>query len=1727
MKRKALGILLAILMVCSVVALTSCSTIIESLFGNNEPPHEHTWSEWTTTIETTCTKDGELQRKCTECEEIETEHVSATGHNYTSWITIQSGECSAVSYQARFCESCGEYETDVENIDTLHPHDWEFVTREATCILPGIEYRFECKNCHYVAQEKTIPALGHVGKTDQTGKVVYYYLDVYQHHFTCSRCNERVIEDHSCNSWSIRQDATCTQAGVKEGTCKLCKGLAEKEIPIKSHEYTSWEISKNPTCYEDGLEIRKCKSCGLEETRPIEKLPHNWDEGTVIVEDTCTAKGTKLQKCQNENCTATQEVPFGGDHIFDDGVYTIEPTCDQVGEIVFSCKRCDAQVEYTLTVLHDTKKHDKKDATCTEDGYQEHHICQTCGKYFSKVEKITKHLEFNSKKYLPTYDLYYYAETDHTSITIPATGHIESDWTVTKPATCTEDGIKEVLCTKCGINLKTEIIPATGHNFSNEFDGYNSTNHYYKCLNGCGNYINEEPHQLKSSYFIKVVSEGNRYIHYVMLKWDCNICDYYKEENCYTIEVAHEHKNTYIIDYILPTCTENGLSPKLACTECNEILFEEQYVLPATGHIFIDRVCIRCGDSLPDFSSKGLEYELNSSGDGYVLVGIGSCKDNYIRIPNTYNDKPVVSIGENAFRNIRNIYQLYVPDSITSIDDYAFDECYSLTGVYITDLASWCNIEFGNDIASANPLYYASNLYLNNELVTDLVIPDSVTTIGRGAFYGCSSLTSVTIGDGVTTIGSSAFSGCSSLTSVVIGDSVTSVGKNAFYGCKRLADITVTENNPHYKSIDGNLYSKDGKTLIKYAIGKENTYFEIPDGVISIDEYAFSGCDILTSITIPDSVTSIGDDAFYGCSSLTGVYITDLASWCNIKFVESYLVRDGDENPLYYAGNLYLNNELVTELVIPDAVTSIGTGAFWGCTSITSVVIPDTVTSIGYKAFYNCYKLAEVINYSSLNITTGSNYYGYVGYYALEIHNGESSKIDNIDGYLFYTYNGINYLLGYIGNDTELTLPENYIGEEYVINENAFHNCDSLTSVVIPNSVTSIGNSAFSGCESLTSIIIPDSITSIGDYTFHGCDSLTQIVIPNSVTSIGNYAFAECTNIYIVYNNSTLIFEPGSSNYGYIAYNAKIVVNKENTTYINDGYMYTLTEDGFLFRYKENKYELIKYTGNQKTVTLPKTINGNSYHISNMCGVINVIIPESVTSIGENAFYGCSSLTSVVISDSVTSIGNRAFYGCSSLTSVVIGDNVTSIGEDAFYGCSSLTSVVIGNSVIFIDSYAFSWCKSLTNITVNENNQYYKSTDGNLYSKDGKTLIRYAMGKNYTSFKIPDSVTSIGDYAFYGCSSLTEIVIPDSVTSIGSHAFYDCYNLASVVIGNSVTSIGYRAFEYCSSLTEIVIPDSVTFIGEYAFISCTSLTNVVIGNNVTEIGYYAFYYCYNLASVVIGDSITSVAYIFNSCSSLAKINVYHTNQHYKSINGNLYSKDGKTLIKYAIGKEDAHFVIPDGVTEIGDYAFYGCSSLTSVVIPDSVTSIGWEAFSHCDSLTSVVIPDSVTSIGSHAFDGTAYYNDESNWVDDVLYIGNHLIEAKDTISGEYVIKDGTVTIADYAFSYCDSLTSITIPNSVTFIGNFAFQHCSSLTSVVIGDSVTSIGEYAFYRCSSLASITLPDSVTSIGYDAFDSCSSLTDVYYSGTEEEWAKISISYGNTYLTNATIHYNYVPEE
>ena len=438
----------------------------------------------------------------------------------------------------------------------------------------------------------------------------------------------------------------------------------------------------------------------------------------------------------------------------------------------------------------------------------------------------------------------------------------------------------------------------------------------------------------------------------------------------------------------------------------------------------------------------------------------------------------------------------------------------------------------------------------------------------------------------------------------------------------------------------------------------------------------------------------------------------------------------------------------------------------------------------------------------------------------------------------------------------------------------------------------------------------------------------------------------------------------------------------------------------------------------------------------------------------------------------------------SEILSAVVEDGVTGIGDCAFQYCRKLASATIPADVTSIGYAAFGGCDSLTGIVVNSENAAYTSIDGVLFDNAKTTLVCYPSGHG-TTYQIPEGVTTIGDAAFSNCSYLTGVEIPNSVRCIGNYAFNTCSNLTTIEIPDSVTSIGKGAFSTCIRLTGIVIPKNVTSISDFTFLCCYKLASVEISSGVTSIGNRAFCSCDSLTSIEIPECVESIGWeAFSDCDSLTSIVIP---KNVTSVGIRAFSQCTSL----------ANVEIPDSMTSIADGTFSGCRSLTDIKIPKSITSIGDSAFVSCTGLTHVEIPESVTSIGGFVFHGC-----------------NRLVRIN--------IPEGVTSIREDTFSDCSSLTSIIIPKRVTSIGVYAFSGCTSLTRIVIPKGVIRISNNTFSGCTRLTNIAIPKSVTDIAYLAFDNCPKLKAVYYGGSEADWNNIRVSYGNSALDRAKIHFN-----
>lgn len=448
------------------------------------------------------------------------------------------------------------------------------------------------------------------------------------------------------------------------------------------------------------------------------------------------------------------------------------------------------------------------------------------------------------------------------------------------------------------------------------------------------------------------------------------------------------------------------------------------------------------------------------------------------------------------------------------------------------------------------------------------------------------------------------------------------------------------------------------------------------------------------------------------------------------------------------------------------------------------------------------------------------------------------------------------------------------------------------------------------------------------------------------------------------------------------------------------------SENGVLFN--KDKTELLAYPmSNTRTAyTIPDSVIsiGNEAFYSNDY-LEKVTIPLGVTTIGKHAFYVSEVLSDIIIPNTVTAIGKEAFGGCDRLTNVSIPDSVITIGDEAFGGCDTLEVVTIGSGVTTLGERSFRDCYSLKSVTVSESNSCYSSENGILFNKDKTELVVFPTGKNVTSYTIPNSVTIIGTYAFA-----------------------DCLNLKSVTIPNSVETIGEYSFAWCDGLEGITMPDSVKTIEDSAFCGCNNLKNVSLGNGVETIGEDAFYGCDSLTCVTISNSVTSIGNsAFGYCIKLTDIAVDANNQYYSSTNGVLFSKDKTVLIAFPCGKKITSYTVPDGVTTIGERAFYDCESLKNITLPDSLTTIGEHAFDDCYSLKSIIFPDGLTTIGHYAF--------------------------SDCPLSRVSLPESVKFIGRYAFGWTD-ITKVYIPAGVEVLDYCAFDGCYNLEYIYYGGSRT-------------------------------------------------------------------------
>ena len=1111
----------------------------------------------------------------------------------------------------------------------------------------------------------------------------------------------------------------------------------------------------------------------------------------------------------------------------------------------------------------------------------------------------------------------------------------------------------------------------------------------------------------------------------------------------------------------------------------------------------------------------------------------------------------LLSIGSEAFGGCTELAQINIPEGVTEIGTHAFRNCHDLTRVTIPDSVGTLGV----------------GVFMSCKNLASVTLPARLTAIPDSMFYDCDSLKEITLPEGITAIGETAFYS-SGLRYITLPAGITEIGENAFFTCESLIQVVFRGSVPtisadNFYGVTADCYYPAGNTAwtdevrqnyggnlnwIAYDSGMEPPAPEVTEPETTVPEESTEPED-----TVPETTVAAGIVDYGTCGeSLTWTLYEDG------RLVISG--RGAMENYDKGAAPWIKHRSEITAVVVCRGVTSIGDGAFYLCDKVTEVNLPDSLAVIGSNAFYGCAGLAGITIPGSVTLIYSSVFRDCTGLTEITIPYG----VTNIGDFTFSGCTGLRKavlpgslteiggaLFQHCGALASVTLPAGATS----IGSYAFYGCGSLAQIDLPDSVTNIGGGAFYGCAALTQITIPDGVTVIGDSTFRGCAGLTAVSFPDGLIRIGEQAFYECGDLEQITLPENLAQIGGEAFHG--------CVKLEEVSF-PDG----MTAVG-------------GFTGCTalKQVHIPEGVTSIG-SFAGCTSLAQIKIPESVTSISDFGFSRCTALERIVLPDGITAIGQETFLECSSLKEVVIPDSVTSIGEQAFAGCENLTQIDLPAGLTEIGPMAFRSCQSLRSLRI----------------PDGVTVIKegaFSVCDSLTELTLPGSLTAIEQQAFAHCYGLTQVVFPEGLTTIGTEAFHQCIGLEKLFLPSTLTELGWYAFSGCEALNTVVFLGSAPTIQEPMFngyaVTCYCPLDDPSWTQAARdaFGTYLVTWVSIVASGACGPDLRWII------DENGRLTVFG--------NGKISDRYAGEYTPWADHRSKVkEIVIEEGVTYIGNYAFSGCTAALTVKLPASVTAIGKYTFENCNAMShtffsgtqaqwdairigeenhwmmrsgrhfeakneSVAYRESCTVThydcsvcgyfyhksngGSHSYvDGICENCGVSDdWVYSISYTGkvtikdyvgpggsvvipSHIEELPVTdIKGEYAgtfydnttitsvtIPNTITTLPASLFSGCANLYDVTIPESVTAIGNNAFRNCTRLQTIVFPDSVTDISSAVFYGCTALknvtlpkglttvpdsifhgctklASITLPETVTEIGYAAFWDCSSLADI----------------------------------
>lgn len=990
------------------------------------------------------------------------------------------------------------------------------------------------------------------------------------------------------------------------------------------------------------------------------------------------------------------------------------------------------------------------------------------------------------------------------------------------------------------------------------------------------------------------------------------------------------------------------------------------------------------------------------------------------------------TIPEGMFFGCQNIRSITLPDSVTEIEDSAFDcsnlakitlplqlkkigrfafaNCDKLTTISLPDLVqqmaegAFLNCENLQQITLSKQLHKISAYTFDECYSLEKVdIPQSVQEIGESAFEKCESLQQISIPHGVNCINAKTFANCKNLECINLPTSITIVDEYAFAYCKKLQNVCLTNVDKiisfafeHCDALQSVDIGNDITVIGKesFAYCKNLLEIALPNSLVEINSGAFRDCG-LTSVILPQSLQNIAKDAFRNCISLQSAVIPS-----GITTIEE---------------SAFAMCMSLTEIDIPKSVTEIGKDAFACCELLQSIRLHDGLLSIGAWAFLKCINLKQIELPSTVT--------------KIESPHPWQDKVEGgcFQGCINLTNIQLSDNLTTIPPDTfadceslkEIVIPDSVVE----ISSKAFANCSNLQRVITPKSLHIIGRDAFKNCQNIQNIQLNDGLTQIEWGAFDGCRQLTSIVIPDTVNLLEENSFFDCKKLVEITAPQKLQ-QPDFMHYIGLLNDCRVT-------------------------WTEAEYSALKLPDDVTEVTRDMITNRN---------VTQIILPQGVQVIADDAFSGCGYLTNVNIPKSVQTIGNRAFAECKRLKKLFLHDAVTTIGESAFENCIGLQELYIPDSVVELGANAFSGCVALKKLKLSNN----------------LTEIREGTFKQckMPELTVPEGVTDIGADAFDGCSFGT-LNLPDTLSNI-DYAFGLCFVENGITIPSKVKKLKARTFMFCPT-TNITLSEGLEEIDADAFYFC-SLVSINIPTTVHSIGYNAFADCYYLKEITVPDSIVHLGVgVFQNCKSLEKVRL-----------PNSISTIPNSLLRNCESLQEIE--IPHGVTVIDEDAFRDCKKLRKVIIPNTVTSICALAFSGCESLEEIQLPDSVKSLGVRG--GYTIVGDDDEIPD------NPSKSAAEEALNDFGYSTDEQKISSYfgevrnfdpvigVFSNCVNLEHIHLPRGIAVLKKDLFYGCTRLESVEIPQTVWQIESRVFAGCAGLTSLTIPISTVFIDNDAF-------------------------------------------